>query len=88
MKALLWDYQNNPGRYPDWQAWLRRRQPGLLAAWGKNDPFFISPGADAYRKDVPDAKVVLLDTGHFALEEEADQIAQLTGDLLRHTFTN
>ena len=88
MKALLWDYQNNPGRYPDWQAWLRRRQPKLLAAWGKNDPFFIAPGAEAYRKDVPVAKVVLLDTGHFALEEEADQIAQLTDDLLHHTFTN
>jgi pimeloyl-ACP methyl ester carboxylesterase len=88
MKALLWDYQNNPGRYPDWQAWLRRRQPGLLAAWGKNDPFFIPPGAEAYRKDVPDAKVVLLDTGHFALEEEADLIAQLTDDLLRRTFTS
>jgi pimeloyl-ACP methyl ester carboxylesterase len=88
MKALLWDYQNNPGRYPDWQAWLRRRQPKLLAAWGKNDPFFIAAGAEAYRKDVPDAKVVLLDTGHFALEEEADRIAQLTDDLLHHTFTN
>jgi len=88
MKALLWDYQNNPGRYPDWQAWLRRRQPALLATWGKNDPFFIPAGAEAYRKDVPDAKVVLLDTGHFALEEEADRIAQLTGDLLHHTFTS
>ena len=88
MKALLWDYQNNPGRYPDWQAWLKRRQPKLVAAWGKNDPFFIPAGAEAYRKDVPDAKVVLLDTGHFALEEEADQIAQLTGDLLHDTFTS
>ena len=87
MKALLWDYQNNPGRYPGWQAWLRRRQPKVLAAWGKNDPFFSAPGAWAYQKDVPDAKVVLFDTGHFALEEEADQIAQLTDDLLRRTFT-
>ncbi len=87
MKALLWDYQSNPGRYPDWQAWLRLRQPKLLAAWGKNDPFFIPAGAEAYRNDVPDAKVVLLDTGHFALEEEADRIAQLTSDLLRRTFT-
>jgi pimeloyl-ACP methyl ester carboxylesterase len=88
MKALLWDYQHNPGRYPDWQAWLRRRQPALLAAWGKNDPFFIPAGAEAYRTDVPGAKVVLLDTGHFALEEEADQIARLTGELLRSTFTS
>ena len=86
MKALLWDYQNNPGRYPDWQAWLRRRQPKVLAAWGKNDPFFISPGAEAYRTDVPDAEIVLLDTGHFALEEEADTIAELTGKLMRTAF--
>ncbi len=86
MKALLWDYQNNPPRYPDWQAWLRRRQPKLLAAWGKNDPFFTAPGAEAYRKDVPDANVVLLDTGHFALEEEADTIAELTDQLMRSAF--
>jgi pimeloyl-ACP methyl ester carboxylesterase len=86
MKALLWDYQNNPGRYPDWQSWLRRRQPNVLAAWGRNDPFFTGRGAEAYLKDVPDARVVLLDTGHFALEEEVDTIAQLTDDLLRTTF--
>lgn len=86
MKALLWDYQNNPPRYPDWQAWLRRRQPKLLAAWGKNDPFFTAPGAEAYRKDVPDANVVLLDTGHFALEEEADTIAELTDQLMHSAF--
>jgi pimeloyl-ACP methyl ester carboxylesterase len=87
MKALLWDYQHNPGRYPGWQDWLRRRRPELLAAWGRNDPFFIPPGAEAYRKDVPGATVVLLDTGHFALEEEADRIAQLTSDLLLRAFT-
>lgn len=86
MEALLWDYQNNPALYPDWQAWLRRRQPKLLAAWGKNDPFFIAPGAEAYRKDVPDANVVLLDTGHFALEEEADTVAELTDHLMRSAF--
>jgi pimeloyl-ACP methyl ester carboxylesterase len=74
-EALLWDYQNNPGRYPDWQAYLREHQPPLLAVWGKNDPFFIAPGAEAYRRDVPDAKIMLLDTGHFALIEEADTIA-------------
>ena len=88
MKALLWDYQTNPPRYPDWQAWLRRRQPKLLAAWGKNDPFFTAPGAEAYRKDIPDATVVLLDTGHFALEEQADTIAELTDTLLRDAFAN
>ncbi len=60
--------------------------PKVLAAWGKNDPFFISPGAEAYRTDVPGAEIVLLDTGHFALEEEADTIAELTGKLMRTAF--
>lgn len=86
MKALLWDYQNNPPLYPAWQAWLRERQPALLAVWGKNDPFFVPAGAEAYARDVTDAEVVLLDTGHFALEEEADEIAARTGDLLRRAF--
>jgi len=86
MQALLWDYQNNPPQYPAWQAWLRRRQPKVLAIWGANDPFFTPPGARGYQRDVPDAEVVLLDTGHFALEEEADTIAEHTGRLLRATF--
>jgi pimeloyl-ACP methyl ester carboxylesterase len=86
MKALLWDYQNNPPLYPQWQAWLSRRQPKLTAVWGKNDPFFIPAGAEAYSRDVPDAEIVLLDTGHFALEEEADTIAELTGQLMRAAF--
>jgi pimeloyl-ACP methyl ester carboxylesterase len=87
MKALLWDYQNNVQEYPAWQEWLRRRQPGLLAIWGRNDPFFIPAGAEAYQNDVPAAEVILLDTGHFALEEEADAIAEQAGRLLRATFT-
>jgi pimeloyl-ACP methyl ester carboxylesterase len=86
MKALLSDYQNNPPRYPDWQAWLRRRQPKLLAVWGKNDPFFIPAGAQAYRKDVPDASVILLGTGHFALEEEADAMTEHINELMSKTF--
>ncbi len=86
MKALLWDYQNNPTRYPQWQEWLRRRQPALLAIWGANDPFFIPAGAQAYRNDVPGAEVVLLDTGHFALEEEVDEIAAHTDKLMASTF--
>lgn len=74
-EALLWDYQNNPGRYPDWQQYLRENQPPVLCIWGKNDPFFIPPGAEAFRRDVPAAEVILLDTGHFALVEELDTIA-------------
>jgi pimeloyl-ACP methyl ester carboxylesterase len=88
MKALLWDYQNNPGQYPAWQQWLRRRQPKLLAIWGKNDPFFIPAGAEAYQRDLPDAEIILLDTGHFALEEEADTIAERSDRLLRAAFTD
>jgi pimeloyl-ACP methyl ester carboxylesterase len=87
MKALLWDYQNNPPRYPHWQTWLRSRQPQLLAIWGKNDPFFIPAGAQAYQRDVPSAEVILLDTGHFALEEEADEIAARVGQLMTTTFS-
>jgi pimeloyl-ACP methyl ester carboxylesterase len=86
MQDLLWDYQTNPVRYPDWQAWLRQRQPVLLAIWGQNDPFFIPAGARAYSGDVPAAEVILLDTGHFALEEEADTIAEHTGRVLRVAF--
>ena len=86
MKALLWDYQNNPPLYPRWQTWLRARRPQLLAIWGMNDPFFIPAGARAYQRDVPSAEVVLLDTGHFALEEEADEIAARVGQLLTTTF--
>ncbi len=86
MKALLWDYQTNPQQYPAWQAWLRRRQPALLAIWGANDPIFVPAGAEAYRRDVPDAEIVLLDTGHFALEEEVDTIAERTGALMRKAF--
>lgn len=74
-EALLWDYQNNPGRYPGFQAYLREHQPKLLAIWGANDPFFIPAGAQAYQRDVPSAEVVLLDTGHFALVEELEAIA-------------
>ena len=87
MKALLWDYQNNPSQYPAWQEWLRRRQPKLLAIWGQNDPIFIPAGAKAYQNDVPDAEVILLDTGHFALEEEADAIAAHTSRFLDTAFS-
>ena len=86
MKALLWDYQNNPPEYERWQAWLRARQPKVLAIWGANDPFFIPAGAEAYKRDVPDATVVLLDAGHFALEEEADTVSEHTAGLMAEAF--
>ena len=73
-------------RYPEFQAYLREHQPPLTAVWGKNDPFFIPPGAEAYKRDVPDAEIVLLDTGHFALAEEAAAIADHVHALLRRAY--
>jgi pimeloyl-ACP methyl ester carboxylesterase len=73
--ALFYDYQNNVKQYDLWHATLRRAHPPVLAVWGKNDPIFIPPGALAFTNDVPDAEIHLLDTGHFALEEDGDVIA-------------
>ncbi|EKS42806.1 alpha/beta fold hydrolase [Afipia clevelandensis] len=72
---LFLDYASNVKLYPAFQAYFRTAKPPTLAIWGKNDPFFIPPGAQAYRRDNPDATVQLLDTGHFALETHADDIA-------------
>jgi pimeloyl-ACP methyl ester carboxylesterase len=79
---LKLDYKRNIERYPLYQAFFRERQPKLLAIWGMNDPFFAPEGAEAFRRDIPAARVVLLDTGHFALETEGDAIAsQIRGFL-------
>lgn len=72
---LKLDYKANIERYPLYQEYLRTHRPPLLAVWGKNDPFFIPPGAEAYKRDVPNADVRFLDTGHFALETNGDEIA-------------
>jgi pimeloyl-ACP methyl ester carboxylesterase len=72
---LKLDYKANLERYPLYQQYLRTHRPPLLAIWGKNDSFFIPPGAEAFRRDVPDAVVQLLDAGHFALETNVDEIA-------------
>ena len=69
--GLFYDYRNNVKLYPKWQQYLRDHQPPTLITWGKNDVFFPPAGAEAYLRDVPDAELHLLDTGHFALEEEA-----------------
>jgi pimeloyl-ACP methyl ester carboxylesterase len=63
------DYHSNVALYPQWQAWLRRHQPPALVLWGRNDPFFVPAGAEAFKADLPQAEVHLLETGHFALEE-------------------
>jgi pimeloyl-ACP methyl ester carboxylesterase len=80
--ALLYDYRTNVAAYPAWQAWLRQHKPATLVAWGANDPSFIAPGAEAFRKDLPDAEIHLLDAGHFALDEKTDEIARLILDFM------
>lgn len=72
---LLGDYKSNVALYPAFQEYLRTHKPPFLAVWGKNDPFFLPPGAEAFKRDIPGAKVRFLDTGHFALETHADEIA-------------
>ncbi|MER5938621.1 alpha/beta hydrolase [Streptomyces sp. NPDC001928] len=81
-RSLILDYPSNVERYSDWQAWLRRHTPPTLIAWGRNDPFFTEPGAGAYLRDLPDAELHLLDTGHFALETHLSQVAALIADFL------
>lgn len=76
-KALIVDYYDNVRQYPAWQKYLCERKPKTLIVWGKGDPIFLPVGATAYRADLPNAEVHLLDSGHFALEEDADQIAGL-----------
>jgi pimeloyl-ACP methyl ester carboxylesterase len=73
---LFGDYKSNVALYPAFQAYFREHQPPFLAVWGRNDPFFLPPGAEAFRRDLPDAKVVFFDTGHFALETHAAEIAE------------
>lgn len=73
---LIYDYQNNVKMYPAFQEYLREYQPKLLAIWGKDDPSFIWPGALTFQKDLPDARIVPVNSGHFALENCCYEIAQ------------
>jgi pimeloyl-ACP methyl ester carboxylesterase len=72
---LLENYKTNVALYPAWQAAFRTHRPRTLIVWGKNDPFFIPAGASAYLNDLPDARLVWLDSGHFVLDENAPQVA-------------
>jgi len=72
---LLGDYKSNVALYPDFQNYFRTHKPRFLAAWGKNDPFFLPAGAEAFTRDIPGATVHFFDTGHFALETHAKEIA-------------
>ena len=75
--ALFYDYQNNVPHYPAWQAYFRKHQPPTLIVWGKNDYIFPAEGAHPYKRDLKNPEVHLLDTGHFALEEDGGRIAML-----------
>ncbi len=80
---LFGDYQSNVALYPDFQDYFRTHRPPFLAVWGANDPFFLPAGAEAFRRDMPDAVVRFFETGHFALETHATEIAAAIRDFLR-----
>jgi pimeloyl-ACP methyl ester carboxylesterase len=80
---LIGDYQNNIARYPSFHEYFRTHKPPLLAVWGKNDPFFLPAGAEAFKRDNPAAVVRFFDTGHFALETHAREIADSIRSFLK-----
>ncbi|MBD8905297.1 alpha/beta fold hydrolase [Methylorubrum zatmanii] len=83
--ALLYDYRTNLAAYPAWQAWMRDHPLPTLILWGRYDPSFLVPGAEAYLRDRPTAELHILNAGHFALDEATDAVARLTRDFLgRH----
>jgi pimeloyl-ACP methyl ester carboxylesterase len=83
---LFLDYRSNVAAYDDFQAYFRAHQPPLLATWGKHDPFFLPAGAEAFKRDLPNADIRFYDTGHFALETHAAEIgAAIRAFLARHT---
>ncbi|MGH7046726.1 MAG: alpha/beta fold hydrolase [Stellaceae bacterium] len=79
---LLLDYASNVALYPAFQSYFRTHQPPLLAAWGRNDPFFLPAGAEAFKRDIAGAEVHFFDTGHFALETHSAEIAAVIRDFL------
>jgi pimeloyl-ACP methyl ester carboxylesterase len=79
---LFGDYKSNVALYPVFQEYFRKHQPPFLAVWGKNDPFFLPPGAEAFKRDIPGAEVRFFDTGHFALETHSDEIAAAIREFL------
>ncbi len=83
--SLFYDYGSNPPLYPAWQAYFREHQPPTLVVWGKNDYIFPAEGAHPYKRDLTNLEFHLLDTGHFALEEDGDVIARRIRDFLART---
>ena len=80
---LFGDYKSNVALYPTFQKYFRTHKPPFLAIWGRNDPFFLPPGAEAFKRDMPEAVIRFLDTGHFALETHATEIAAAIREFLR-----
>ena len=79
---LFGDYRSNVALYPEFQSYFRKRKPPFLAVWGKNDPFFLPAGAEAFKRDMPHADVRFFDTGHFALETHCDEVASAIREFL------
>ena len=85
---LFGDYKSNLALYPTFQEYFRKYKPPFLAIWGKNDPFFLPAGAEAFKRDIPGAEVRFLDTGHFALETHCEEIAAAVRDFLSRSKSN
>ena len=85
---LFFDYANNVKLYPKFQEYFRTAKPPLLAVWGKFDPYFVPAGAEAFLKDIPNATVKFLPTGHFALETHLQEIAAATRQFLKENNRN
>ncbi len=83
---LFYDYRTNIPLYPEWQAYFRKHQPPTLVVWGKNDQIFVVDGAQPYKRDLPNAELHLIDTGHFALETHGPEIAGLIRDFLSRSL--
>jgi pimeloyl-ACP methyl ester carboxylesterase len=79
---FIYDYRTNVEQYASWHAYIREHRPPVLAIWGKNDPFFLPPGAEAFKRDQPDAEVSFVTAGHFALETHAKDIAAKIKDFM------
>ncbi|MFL6706678.1 MAG: alpha/beta fold hydrolase [Massilia sp.] len=80
---LIYDYQNNLKAYPAWQSWLREHRLPTLVMWGKHDQAFLVPGAQAFKRDLPQAQITILDGGHFVMDTRLDEVAKLTDAFLR-----
>ena len=84
--SILYNTKRNLSAYPNWQEYFREQQPPMLITWGKNDGIFTVEGAELYKRELPNAELHFLDTGHFALEEEVDRIASLMHEFLDRTI--